>query len=184
MSDEKETANDLETAPVEDVPVQSQPTPVQPKVGTKEFCELLNKEFSEGSVWRSTDAIAKKLNVDVVELDKFLRTQTALCSRPSKKEGVFLYALTKRVEAEQGKEPKEVTEAMRPLVSEDDRYALASLHSAFVLYEAALQKYALKIHERNSEAFTQLVAGKDKLQAGMVLFGQRVKADMSKLPKV
>lgn len=189
MSEPKEVAvsgqeDDLVTAPVEDVEVQKQPTPVQPKVGTKEFCELLHKEFSDGKVWRSTEALAKKMNVDVVELDKFLRGQAALCCRPSKEEGVFLYALVSRVEQSKEKENKTVETAMRPLVAEEDRYALASIHSAFVLLEAALQKFALKIHERNPEAFTQLVAGKDKLEAGLVLYGQRLKADMSKLPKV
>lgn len=173
-------SEELVASPVEDIAVQRCTTPANPKVGTKEFCEALGKELSDGKVWRSSKALAENLNVDVVELDKYLRLQQSVCSKASKEEGVFLYALTKRMEA-----PQPVAETvMRPLVTEEDRYALASLHSAFILLESTLQKYLMKIHERNPEAFTQLMAGKDKLEAGIVLYGIKLKADMSKLPKV
>ena len=178
---------DLEAAPVEEVEVTKQHTPVQSKIGTKEFNEALLKEFSEGSsVWRSSKALAEKMNVDVVELDNFLRAQQVLCCRPSKTEGVFMYALLKRLQAtEQPAKPDpKVEAAMRPLVSEEDRYALASLHSAYIVLHAALDKYALKIHDKNPEAFTQLVQGKDKVEAGIVLLATKLKADVSKLPKV
>lgn len=172
--------SDLENAPVEEVEVPKHKTPSASKVGTKEFCDELYREFASGNIWRTSKALADKFNVDAVELDNYLRTQQAVCSRPSKKEeGTFLYALINRLAT---KEEKKVE--VRSLVSEEDKYALACLHSSFILLEATLQKYALKIHERNSEAFTQLVAGKDKLEAGIVLFANRIKADISKLPKV
>jgi hypothetical protein len=170
--------------PTEDIAIQRQPTPVSTKVDSKDFGESLLKELSDGNVWRTSKALAEKMNVDVVELDAFLRKQQAVCSRPSKTEGVFLYALVKRIEVEKPKENPKVEAALRPLVSEEDRYALGILHSAFQLLDGALDKYAMKIYERNSEAFTKLVEGKDKLEAGLVLFGQKIKADFTKLPKV
>lgn len=181
MSEDK----DLAAQPVEEVEVQRHETPVVSKIGTKEFCDSLYHEFSDGkNVWRTSKALADKLNVDAVDLDNYLRSQQIVCSKPSKEEGVFLYALVKRIEQPAQVTNSKVEAVTRPLVSEEDRYALASLHSSFLLLEAALQKYALKIHERNPEAFTQLVAAKDKLEAGMILFGSRQKADMTKLPKV
>jgi len=178
--------SDLADEPVEDVEVVKQHTPVQSKIGTKEFNEVLIKEFSDGKIWRSSKAIADKMNVDVVELDTFLRSQAILCCRPSTTEGLMLYALLKRLEQQQPKETKDpkVEAAVRPVVSEEDRYAIATLHSAYVLLESAMQKYALKIHERNPEAFTNLVQGKDKVEAGIVLLATKLKADFSKLPKV
>ena len=168
---------------VEEVQVSSIPTPKVVKVNTKEFCQELYKELAEGKIWRTSKTLADKLNVDVVELDAFLRAQPVICSKASKEEGVFLYALIKRVE-EIAKKEDENKVLARPLVNEEDRYALGCLHSAFMILEATLQKYAVKIHERNPEAFTNLVAGKDKLEAGIVLFGNKIKADFSKLPKV
>ena len=166
--------------------MQKQQTPAAPSIfSSKEFCESLYGEFSQGKVWRTSEALAKKLNVDVVELDNYLRGQQVVCCKPSKDEGVFLYALIKRLEVPpQNKDATKVEAQLRPLVSEEDRYCLGSIHSALILLEAALQKYALKIHERNPEAFTSLVAGKDKIEAGMVLYANKLKADLFKLPKV
>jgi hypothetical protein len=168
----------IEDTPVENLEVKKQQTSFQSKVESKEFCEKLTEEFSNDKVWRSSKVLAEKLNVDVVELDEFLRKQTAVCCKASKDEGVFLYALVKRVEQE-----KEKTEtAARSLVSEEDRYALAYLHSCHQLFDSALKKYALKIHERNPESFTQLMSAKSKMEAGLVLFAQKIKADLNKLP--
>jgi hypothetical protein len=66
----------------------------------------------------------------------------------------------------------------------NESFALASLHSAYLLLDAALQKYALQIHQRNPEAFTNLVQGKDKTEAGIVLLASKIKVNINKLPKV
>jgi len=181
----KRDVENLSSVPVEDIKVKKQQTPASSKIDSKEFCESLSKEFSEGKVWRTSKALAEKLNVDVIELDNFLRKQQTVCSRASKDEGVFLYALIKRVEEhKQTKAEEKVESILRPLASEEDKYAIASLHSAYLLLDSALQKYAVKIHERNSEAFANLIDGKNKVEAGIVLLSTKVKADLSKLPKM
>lgn len=171
--------SDLANMTTEDIEVQSVATSPNPSIGTKEFADLLNKEFSGDKVWRSSHSLAKKLNVDVVELDNYLRKQKALCSRVAKDEGVFLYAFTDRVGKTE--EKAEARKAQRPLVDEEDRYTIAYLHNSLHTLELVLKKYALKIHERNSEAFSQFVEAKNRLEAGIVLYGQKIKADMTKL---
>lgn len=165
---------------VEDIEVKKQVNPIQPKVGSQDFCEVLFKEFSSGKVWRTSKALAEKLNVDVIELDAYMRTQQAVCSRPSKEEGVFLYALISKLDPPPAKQGIPT----RQLVTEEDRYAFSSFHNALLLYESALQKYAIKIHEKNPEAFSLLMSGKNKLEAGLVLYGGVLKADITKLPKL
>lgn len=173
----------LSEIPVEDVQVVKQQPDVKNKMESKEFLEELAKEMSDGKIWRSSKALASKLNVDVPELDKLLASSPQVCSRPSKEEGNILYALLKRLPGSE-KPNEEVQNALRPSVSEEDRYAIACLHSAFVLLDCTLQKYAMKIHAINADSFTNLVEGKNKIEAGFVLLAKRLKADISKLPKV
>jgi hypothetical protein len=176
----------LADVPTEDVEVQKQHTPVTSKIGSKEFNEELIKELSDGKPWRTAKGLATKFNVDAKELDAHLLKglEEPLCYRKSKEDGVFLYAILKRVEQEKPARDPKVEAALRPIVTEEDRYALASLHSSFILLDAALHKYAMKIHERNSEAFTNLVQGKDKIEAGIALLASKLKSDVTKLPKV
>lgn len=178
--------DNLENMPTEDVEVQKKHTPTISKIGTKEFNEALLKELSEGKVWRTAKGLSSKFNVDVKELNEHLQKglEEPLCYRTSKEDGVFLYAILKRVEKEKHEVDPKVEMALRPLVTEEDRYALASLHNSFILLDAALHKYAMKIHERNPEAFTNLVQGKDKIEAGIALLAIKLKSDISKLPKV
>lgn len=180
-----ENTDNLESLPVEDLEVQRQHTPSQTSIGSKEFNEALVAELNGGQLWRTSKALGEKLKVDVVELDKFLRNQLVICSRASKKEGVFLYALVKRLEqVEKPKVDPKVEAALRPLVTEEDRYALSSLHNAHIILHNAMNQYAMKIHERNPEAFTSLAEAKNKLEAGIAMLAVRLKADLSKLPKV
>ena len=125
--DQVKPPDDLADAPVEDIEIKKQPAVPTPKVGSDEFCEALRKEFSEGKIWRSSKALGEKLNVDVVELAGFLEKQQLVCTRRSKEEGVFLYALVSRLgEAAKDENAEKVKEQLRPLVSEEDRYAIAS----------------------------------------------------------
>ncbi len=180
------TEEDLASVPVIDVEVTKQHTPPKSKIEDKEFIEALKKEFMEGKLWRSSKAIAEKLNIDVIELDTYLRAQPALVSRPSTTEGLMLYASLSRIDAAQqaAKTDPKVDAVMRPVAAEEDRYALSAIHSSFILLQSALEKYALRIHQLNPEAFTNLVSGKDKVEAGFVLLATKLKADTSKLPKV
>ncbi len=107
---------------------------------TEEFCKQLSKELNEGAVWRSSKALAKKLNVDIKDMDDFLIKQRAVCCKRGGKDDseiLFYYALVKRVEkSDKSETPKE----MRSLVKEEDRYALISLHNTLLLYQTTLQK--------------------------------------------
>jgi hypothetical protein len=179
--------DDLEKVPVDDIDVATRRI-IDNDAITKEVQEKLHAELvKEGKVWRTSKALADKLNVDVVALDDFLQKQPSVCVRPSKDEGVFLYALLKRLEAEESPQrvqpmPVAVEEIMRPLIKDEDKYAIASLHNAYVLLDMTMKKYAMRIYERNSEAFTQLASAKDKLEAGIVLYAKKLKIDLSKLP--
>lgn len=173
---------DLEEIPVEMIEVHKQPPPpTVNKVDSKEFAEAVLKELADcKQPWRTSKALAEKFGVDTVELDNFLRNQQFVCGRRSKEDGVFLYALLRRVETP----PAKPDPMQRPLVTEEDHYALAGLHASLMNLEATLKKYAINIHSRNAEAFTQLMAGKDKLETGILMLATRLRADVKKLPQV
>lgn len=173
----------LDQVPVEELVVETKPLKPQSKIGTKEFGEALYNLLANGKeIWRKSNTLAAKLEVDPIEMDKFLRAQPVIASRRGQEEGVFLYALVQRLEPE--KKPDEEKKPTRQLVGEEDYYTLASMNDCLMVLETALRKHAVKIAERNPEAFTQLVSAKEKLEAGLYLFAGKIKADMNKLPKV
>jgi hypothetical protein len=174
-------SDDLNEVPVEDIKVETKTSTPKSKMETDEFYKQLNELFSSGPVWRSSTTLAQKLEVDVIQLDKYLRTQQAVVSRAAKEEGVFLYAFVKRLPEEEKKDKKL---PHQKLAGEEDRYALGCIHSAFLLFESSLKKYALNIHEKSPEAFTQLVVAKEKMKVGILLFGTILNADIKKLPGV
>lgn len=174
-----EDLENLADVPVEELFVESKALNPQSVIGTPEFGKALYEILATGkSIWRTSSTLAQKLGVDAKGLDEFLRIQKNVASRPGKEEGVFLYALTKRLPMEE-----EQKQMPRPIVNEEDRYALGSLNSCFILLTATLDKYAVKIHGHSGEAFTQLVLAKEKLAAGIAVLAVKQGADLSKLPK-
>lgn len=163
---------------VESLDVEIKPLPPHTKIGSEEFCKILLKELNGNKIWRSSKSLAATLEVDPIDLDVWLRKQQTVCSKPSKDDGVVLYALNSRLE-DNNKEEKTPS---RPVVSEEDRYALASFNSALQILEAAVKKYAMRIHERCPEAFNKLVNAKSNLEGGLLLLATSQKADMDKLP--
>lgn len=183
MSEFKEKtmdAPDLQDVPTEELSVTPQPTPVKSKIGDEEFVKQLNDLLKSGAVWRTSKVLADKLKVDPVALDAFLRSQQTIVGRAAKEEGVFLYALMDRLP----KDEKKGEDITRPLVTEEDRYALSTINCALILLGKALNKTAVRIHTCNPEAFTQLVKAKEQMEAGLVLYGKRLHADFNKLPEV
>lgn len=142
------------------------------------FLKVFGEEFSSGKTWRSAKSLAEKMQVPTEEMEAFLKRQLSVCCRPGKEANVFYYALIDQIRS------KAPIPADKPTVVEEHHYALASLHGALILYQAALEKYALKICEKSQDALTKLINGKDCLEAGISLFSTKVKADVTKLPKV
>ncbi len=172
----------IDDTEVEELHVETVKNPEVKTTETEDFCKALSKELNDGPIWRSSKNLAKKLNVDVKDMDDFLIKQRAVCCKRGGKDDteiLFYYALVKRVEKSETP-PKE----MRSLIKEEDRYALISLHNTLLLFQSTLEKYALRIAEINQESFTNLVAGKDRLEAGIFLLVGKLKADTTKFPKI
>jgi hypothetical protein len=182
--------SDIESTSVEELQVAKKVSVPKSEIGSSEFVKELDKLLTDSQPWRSSAALAEALNVDTHDLDKFCRKQTNIVSKPSKIEGVFLYGYAHRTAPEDKKDDKgkkdkkDKKELSRPLVTEEDRYAIASIHGALMLLESTLQKYALRIHERNSEAFTKLAKAREDIEAGLYLYAKKVHANLDKLPKV
>lgn len=149
------------------------------------FFKALLKEFAaDKNLWRTLASVAEKMQIDAKDLDEFVafvERQPCFCSKPSsKKEEVRYYALLERII----KETKDSVQEVKVDFKEEDKIAIAGLHSALLIYEAYLSKYALKIHKTNSDAFTMLTKGKDCLESGINLLSVKIKMDLNKLPKV
>ena len=172
--------SEINDIPVETIDCRSKPLEVELKIDTEEFSKELQKILeSNEKVWRSSKVLSEKLKVDALELDKYLQKRQDIVCRPSKDEGVFFYALLKRLAT-----PEKIEEIKKPLVTEADRYYMAMLHMIFMNLSDTLEKAAVRIHERDSEAFNNLVMAKNKLEVGLVFYANSIKADVSKLPKL
>lgn len=177
---ERPRKSDLLTTKPEELEVVCKPTSPPSRIGTTEFAQQLYELLSGKEIWRSSKSLAEHMGVDSVDLHRFLSAQPVVCTRPGKDEGVFYYALMKRLELPNKKEKI----PSRPLVNEDDRYAIAMLHASYRLLHAALSKWAINIAERNEEAFTKVLRAKENLEGGIVLYAQRCQIDLDHLPKV
>jgi len=176
--------DELVKLPTEEVKVEAKPTATKTQIGTKEFCDELTKIMKDGKPWRTPQALAEKLGVDPVDLAKWLDKQTEVCHRPGKEENAFYYALLCRLEKEEKKDEKKDVKIARPIITEEDRYCIALLHQTYSNLTTALEKYALRIHEKSEEAFNLIAKSKDRLSAGLALLCNASKADINKLPKL
>lgn len=179
-------SDDLEFAPAEEITVTRVPTADASKIGTKEFVKTLKQLLdSKKNVWRSSKTLTEELGVDALALDKWLRLRPEICSKASSKEGNVLYALVERVQGQTNETitEKKVKRVMaRPLVTEQERYAVGILHIIHLNLRDTLLKNALQVAERSNEAFNHLVQAREHLEAGLTLFANRVRTDVRKLP--
>jgi hypothetical protein len=136
----------------------------------KDLCLELNK----GKLWRTTDSLCRKLQVERSTLLNWLE-QPAYLSRLGKNNTVY-YALADRVIK------KSISSLERP-IKEEDGYALAILHMIYFQLYKTLKTYGLEISQHNVDAFSNLTASLDKLETGLLLFSKKTKASMEKLPK-
>jgi hypothetical protein len=90
---------------------------------------------------------------------------------------VFLYALASRIDSALAEE-----KPTRPLVNEEDRYALGIAAATLKMLDNLLRKYSMAIVDRSPEAFGSIVSAKSKLEAGVLLLATAHKADIEKLP--
>lgn len=170
-------AEDIARDP-EEIEVTPQHTEVQSKIGDKVFCEKISKIFSEGkSCWRTPQALAKMLEVDAAELADWMDKQQELCCRPSKEDGTYFYAHIQRLE----KAKDEKKGMPRPLISEEDRYAFSQLHLIYKNFSEVMDKYAMRVHEKNKDAFDMFAAAKEKMSSAMGALANTLKVDVHKL---
>jgi hypothetical protein len=185
---EKMMSEELKDTPVSEIIQVGSKTTTSDgtKIGSEEFIEKLKKLLNDKQAyWRSAKALAEKLGVDSVQLDKWLRKQTEIVSKPGKEEGVVYYALLSRIEKVPSKEEMKIRSMMsRPIVTEEDRYAVGILHMVYVNLHECLDKYALRISDRSMESFTNLIEARNRLEAGITLYTQTTKANVKKLPRL
>ncbi len=170
---------DLQEIPVEEVTVKAKPTEVQSAIGSEEFIKEFARIIKGGDVWRTPAGLAKKLNVDQADLQAWMDKQGELVRRPGKEDGTFFYAYIQRLE-----KPKEPKGMERKAIMEEDRYMMALLHNGYGNYVRTLEKYALRLHDKNAEAFAALAQARDRMSAGVVLLANTLGTDVEKLPKL
>jgi hypothetical protein len=179
-NEEAAKANSLESIPAEEIKVEPKSSGTKSKIGDDAFVSEFVKLIKSGPVWRSSGKLAEILQVDVVNLAAWMDKQPEIARRPGKEDGVVYYAALRRLEEEKEKIPPGME---RKQIIEEDRYAFALLHQSYNNLTTTLEKYALGIHTRNKESFAKLVEARDAMSAGIVLFANALKLDISKLPK-
>jgi len=177
-------AEDLESLPVEEIEVKTQPSALKTKVGDKAFIDEFVTLVKTGPVWRSLKGLAGKLGVDPIDLMKWCDLQPALVRRPGKEDGTLYYAASARLEAEAAKKSDVPPGMERKHISEEDRYVIGILHVLYNNYLAILQEYAMHMHGRNAEAFVAFMDARDRMSAAISLYANKLGIDMTKLPKM
>ena len=172
------TPAELNDVPVEEIIIKPVQSAVKTTIDSEEFKVAFAKEMKAGPAWRTPASLATKLGVDAVDLVKWMDRIQNLTRKPGKEDGIFYYGIAPK---EEEKETKKLT---RPIVTEEDRYCAAILHSIYGQYVTALEKYGLRIYDKSPEAFAALMNARDRLSAGTVLFHNVTKVDASKLPKL
>ncbi len=166
---------DLKTS-AEVVNVQVKTSEVPGKIGTDEFFKELGVQLSQDKVWRSGSTLAKKLGVDQKEIEAWLDKKQEICRKPGNSDGIFYYALKSRIDKNNEQVVKPDTS-----VQPEERYALAQLHLLENNLGDVLKRYALKISQRDEEAYSQLTKALKHLEAGTALFAKTTKADIKHL---
>ncbi len=159
-------------ANVHELPVKPQVIHEKHKIDSEGFAEEIEKFLAFGKhTWRTSGKIATHFNVDAVELDKFLSKFDKVTSKATADE-VFYALKSKLVQKE---------EKPRPVITEQDRYALAQLCLATDLVKQILKRFSTDIHAKCPEAFSYFVEGKSKLEIGIVHLATATKANLEKL---
>lgn len=164
----------LPDLPVHELPVKVK-TVIEPgKIDSEGFIEEIEKFLTEGKhIWRSSGKMATNFKVDPVELHKFLSGSEKFVSKSSSEEGEILYALKSRLE--------EKKEKQKPVISEEDRYALSQLSLVHDMMCQTLKRFGIEIHTKCPEAFDYFVEGKSKLEIGLVRLAAATNAKLEKL---
>jgi hypothetical protein len=159
-----------------DIPVEQ-----STKIGTPGFIKQLLVEFQKKKVWRTLTSLSAALHVDPKQLSDWLDSNSCYVRRAGKEARVFYYAWTERL----GKEVRTSSEKIGSdrVVREEDGYALGMLHMVYFQLYKVLKTYGLEISQKDAEAFGNLTVALDKLESGLLLFSNKIKASMDKLPK-
>lgn len=159
----------LKSIPVLDFDVQSM------ALAEKEIpWDQIETELLSGKAWRSSRALSEKLKCDTIFLNKFLKENKDIVSRPAKEEGVVFYALKARIE-------KEEKVQQRKIVTADDRYCLAKMSVVMQNLEALVKKHGMKVNEINENAFNYLMRAKQNLEACMYSISFACDVDLDKV---
>lgn len=160
-------------AQVHELPVKTKIVVAKGKIESEGFIEEVKKFLSGGKhVWRSSGKVATHFTVDPVELHNFLSKCDDIVSKCSDEKEVF-YALKSRSE--------DKPEKPRPVITEEDRYALAQLSLAHDMVHQVLKRFGVTIHIKCPEAFGYFVEGRSKLEIGLVHLATATKANLEKL---
>lgn len=170
---------ELESLPVEEIKVKMKSSEAKSAIGQEDFVIEFVRIMKNGDIWRTPKTLAKKLNVDEADLQNWMDKQPALVKRPGKEDGTFYFAILERLE-----KPKQPKGMERKAVTEEDRNYFSLLHFHYGSYLKILEKYALRIHEKNQEAFTALVQARDRMSVGVVLLANTLGSEVEKLPKL
>ena len=169
----------IDDVPVQELKVEMKQAAVESKIGSSEFTDAFIKLIKTGNVWRTAKGLADKLGVDPIDLVKWMEQQPAICKKPGKEDGIFYYAAIDRLE-----KPEKPKGMERKVITEEDRYMTALFYNQYGNYLKILEKYALRAHEKNPEAFTALAQARDRMSAGVALLINSLGSDLGKLPKI
>ena len=167
----------VEEPPTEDISI----------IGKDKFLAELLKELNDGKLWRTVKNLAKKFEVDPVQLDKWMMNQTDFARKPGVEEGSVLYAYNSRLTREEGSTTKLAkTPAIstdRPAVRSEHSYAVGQLQLLFEALDKTTRTFAVDVNEISPEAFNHLNLSLKQLESALFLYRGKLQVPVSKLSR-
>ncbi len=160
--------------PKKELPVKTVVVIPARKVDSKEFLEELREFLNKSkSTWRTSGAICTEFKVDAVELHKVLCENDEFVIKVS--QGDTFYTLKSKLE-------KEVVKTnIRKVINEEDLFALAQINLVIEMLDKTLKRHGCVLMEKSKDAFSYIVEGKSKLEAGIMHLANATKVNLGKL---
>ena len=166
--------------------------------GSDEFERLATQFLTESKTpWRSSEAIAGALSVDVPELETWMRKSPAFQSRPSAKkdEEKTYFALVTRFEEKQAAATPANHTPTKPVAKDDKKnrkprssirpkelLGFAMMYQILNALIQCLDHYANSFATYHREAFAHITQAQKELSSGVALLKSALKVDDKKLP--
>lgn len=151
-------------------------------IGSDEFERELALLLTEDDdkIWKSSKYICKKLNVDEKEFTAWAYENKFLVRKLGKEDGVVYWGLVERFKPQKKADESKIPSS----ISEEEKIALAILHSACNTIVNTLNKYGNRLATRHMKSFKCLVKAQKELSSGIAILKNNLKIDDKSLPNL